>query len=79
MTNTADHNNTCLHYTTVMGSSVSNDDKQADVRVVTLDSEDGDLGHTPKKRFNAGKLAKSFVSRDAWLGDYVSLTSPVVL
>lgn len=56
-------------------SSKAHSDKQVATSVMVLPLEDGetsDLGHVPRQRFNISKFAKSFGSRQAWLGDYVS-------
>lgn len=44
--------------------------------VHTLETDD--LGHVPETKFNAKRFIKSFGSKDAWFGDYVSCLSFVM-
>ena len=44
------------------------------VYVNTVDAgQSSDLAHTPVSRFSPKRFAKSLKSKDAWLGDYVSV------
>jgi len=44
-----------------------------EVYVNVTDSAQPQLGHTPETQFNWKRFIKSFKSKDAWFGDYVSL------
>jgi len=43
-----------------------------EVYVNVTDSTQPQLGHTPETQFNLKRFLKSFKSKDAWFGDYVS-------